>query len=138
MLDVFRTRLANELPAHINRWSDTNDDIDYFTVGYYQSLAEWNTEVDTIHRFFDKRAKYVRDDIMDKFGIDDDSHLYLIKNPTLGGVIVIDTFPVPENSCDLKYFDGYPVTIKAIPNTGFKFAGWTNSSGDTLTPYLDA
>ena len=132
VLDVFRSRLQNELPAHIARWSNTNDDMDYFTVGYYQSLAEWNTEVDTIKLFFDRRDDYVRDDIMNQFGISDDSHLSLIKNPPQGGVILIDTFQVPANACDLIYFDGYPVSLTAIANPGYLFAGWTNSSGDTL------
>ena len=132
VLNVFRSRLQHELPAHIARWSDSNDAIDYFTVGYYKSLAKWNKEVDTIKLFFDKRAKYMRDDIMDQFDIDDYSHLSLEKNPPQGGVIVIDTFKVPENSCDLVYFNEYPVTLKAIANRGYYFAGWKTSSGNTL------
>lgn len=132
VLNFFRARLANELPAHIQRWSHTNDAVDYYTVGYYQSLAEWNTEVDTIKLFFDNRPEYVREHIMDQFDIDDEYELSLVKHPPHGGVLFVDTFKVPENACDLIYFEGYPVTLIAVPKPGYFFSGWTSGSGDTL------
>lgn len=132
LLDIFRSRLHDELPAHIAKWSHSNDTLDYYTVGYYQSRSQWNTEVDTIELFFHNRAGYVREDIMQKFGINNTSELSLVKNPPQGGVILVDTFQVPPNSCDLIYFDGYPVTLRAVPNPGYTFKGWTNSSGNTL------
>ena len=132
ILNVFRSRLNNELPAHIRRWKDTNDEIDYFTVGYYQSLAEWNTEVDTIKLFFDKRARYMREYIMDKFDIDNTSHLSTVKIPPQGGSILIDTFRVSSNPCNLVYFNDYPVTLTAMANPGYAFSGWSTNSGDTL------
>jgi hypothetical protein len=132
VLNVFRSRLHNELPAHITRWEHSNDTLDYYTAGYYHSRAEWNTEVDTIKLFFDNRARYMREFVMQQFSISDTSRLTLAKVPANGGVIEIDTFRVPNNPCDLVYFDGYPVTITAIPNPGFVFSGWISSGGSLM------
>jgi hypothetical protein len=119
VLNVFRNELAFELPDHIARWENSNDTLDYFSVGFYHSLAEWNTEVDTIKLFFDNRAHYMRKYVMQKFGISDTSQLSLVKVPQDGGVVVIDTFCVPANACNLIYFDGYPVTLTARANPGY-------------------
>lgn len=132
VLNHYRTSLNTELPRHIQRWQFTNDTIDYYAVGYYRSVAEWNTEVDTIRRFFNLRAPYVREHIMDELGISDTFHLAISKVPIQGGTVMIDTFAVPNNRCDLVYFEGCPVTLRAIPAPGFRFAGWTTASGDTL------
>lgn len=132
VLDVFRSRLHNELPAHIARWEHSNDTIDYFTVGYYHSRAEWNTEVDTMKLFFHNRQRYMRKFIMQQFGISDTSRLNLAKVPIQGGRIEVDTFRVPSNPCSLVYFDGYPVTIKAVANPGYVFSGWLSSGGSVL------
>lgn len=131
VLNVFRSRLHNELPAHINRWKNSNDTIDYFTQGYYQSRTEWNKEVDTMKIFFDNRAGYMRSFIKSQFGISGTSEITLAKVPSNGGYLKIDTFFVPSNACDLKYFDGYPVTITALAAPGYVFAGWTASGGST-------
>ncbi|MBP6335614.1 MAG: CotH kinase family protein, partial [Bacteroidia bacterium] len=132
VLNVFRTRYHNELPAHITRWKNSNDTMDYFTKGYYQSRAEWNTEVDTIKLFFHNRQKNMRKFIMQQFSIADTSTLTLAKNPVLGGRIEIDTFQVPANPCNLVYFDGYPVVLKAVANPGYIFTGWRSTGGSIL------
>ncbi len=132
VLNVFRNRLQNEMPAHIARWEYSNDTLDYYTAGYYHSLNQWNKEVDTIKLFYDNRANYMRKFIMQQFSIGDTSHLSLVKNPPQGGIVVIDTFKVPSNPCRLVYFDGYPVTLKAIANPGYVFAGWTSGGGNIL------
>lgn len=132
LLGVFRSRVNNELPSHINKWKNSNDTIDYFTVGYYRSLNEWNTEVDTIQQFFDNRARYMRRFIIQQFGISDTSRLAIAKIPQNGGVVFVDTIQVPLNACDLVYFNGYPITISAKANQGYVFSGWTTPSGDTL------
>ncbi|REJ84314.1 MAG: T9SS C-terminal target domain-containing protein [Bacteroidetes bacterium] len=131
VLNMFRGRLQNELPAHILRWKDSNDTLDYYTAGYYKTLAEWHTEVDTIKLFFDNRANHMRKFVMQQFSISDTSRLTLAKIPAQGGVIEIDTFRVPEVHCNLVYFNGYPVTIRAVANPGFVFTGWNSSGGST-------
>ncbi|CAN5454291.1 hypothetical protein BH11BAC1_BH11BAC1_22240 [soil metagenome] len=132
IVDFFRDRLLLEEPAHIQRWEHTNDTIHYYTEGYRHSVAEWNTEIDTIRFFFNNRARYVREDIMNKFGINDTSQLSVNKMPPDGGIVMVDTFLIPENACKLVYFDGYPVTLTALANPGYVFSGWTTAGGDTL------
>lgn len=132
VLNVFRSRLHNELPGHIARWEDSNDTLDYYTAGYYHSRAEWNIEVDTIEYFFDNRAQYMRQFILSQFNISGTSTLSLFKSPPQGGTIQIDGTNVPPNPCDLIYFDGYPITLNAVPGPGYVFSGWTATGGSTL------
>lgn len=132
VLNYYRNVLQTELPRHISRWEHTNDTIDYYTAGYYHSVAEWNTEVDTIRRFFLLRPRYVRGDIMDELGISDTFHISISKVPVQGGTVLIDTFSVPDNHCDLVYFEDCPVTLRAIAAPGYQFSGWSTATGDTL------
>ncbi len=132
IINFFRDRLSFEEPAHIQRWEHTNDTINYYTEGYRHSLADWNAEIDTIRLFFNNRAHYVREDVMQKFGISDTSLLGINKVPQNGGVVLVDTFIIPDNACNLVYFNGYPVMLNAIANPGFVFSGWTTIGGDTL------
>lgn len=132
VIDAFRNRLAFEMPSHIARWGNTNDTIDNWSAGYFQNMAQWNTEVDTIKLFFDNRAHYMRDYIMQQFGIGDTSELTMNVIPPAGGIVFVDSFEVPANPCHLVYFNGYAATLTAQPNSGYTFTGWTTAGGDTL------
>ncbi len=130
--DAFRNRLTFEMPNHIGKWKDSNDTMIYWTQGYFKNMAEWNLKVDTIKIFFEHRAPYMRTFIMQQFGINDTSELTINKVPADGGIVFIDTFEVPDNHCNLVYFNGYATQLTAVANPGYTFAGWTTAGGDTL------
>jgi hypothetical protein len=128
-----RDRLTFEMPDHIKKWEWSNENLQgYYTQGYFHNMARWNEEVDTIRLFFNERAHYMKKFIMQKFSITDTSELVVNKIPLEGGIVSIDSFPVPENVCKLVYFNGYSVRLTATPNAGYTFSGWTTSTGDTL------
>ncbi|MEO8087490.1 MAG: CotH kinase family protein [Bacteroidota bacterium] len=132
IINAFESRLTFEMPAHINKWQFTNDTIVNWSQGYFHSMAQWNTEVDSIRLFFDGRAPYMRTYIMQQFGIGDTSQISINVIPPAGGTVYIDSFPVPDNTCELVYFNGFSSTLTAHANTGYVFSGWTSAGGDTL------
>ncbi len=132
IISAFRNRLTFEMPNHIAKWQYSNDTITNWSTGYFHNMTQWNTEVDTIQLFFDNRAHYMREYIMQQFGITDTSQLSVNTIPPVGGVVYVDSFPLPDNACNLIYFNGYNTTLTAQPNTGYTFSGWTSAGGNTL------
>ncbi len=132
VINGFQNRLTYEMPNHIDKWQFSNDTINNWSRGYFHNMSEWITELDSIRMFFNGRAYFVRSHIMQQFGINDTSQLILNKIPQGGGIVYVDSFPVPDNACNLIYFNGFSARLTARPNTGYHFSGWTSAGGDTL------
>jgi hypothetical protein len=116
------------IEQHIKRWN------------YPRSLGAWRSHVRLMQDFARQRPSYVREHIMEHFGLDDtlqvtlnvdgDNHAGYIRinetdiHPKTRGVST-DTWP-----WNGIYFKEIPVTVTAVPSKGYRFSKWKGLHGD--------
>jgi len=126
-LDAAQAEIAAEIPEHIARW------------GFPVSETAWNNDFDLMRSFTELRPAVQRNQIVDFFDLSGTAELTV--NPPAEGQGHIRVNTVTVGKADLPwtgtYFQGVPVTIKAIPEDGYVFAGWDLQSGNDDTLVLD-
>lgn len=106
-----------------------------FNGGVYTADTFWEN-IGVIDEFYEKRADYVVPDFADALGLSGETGEVTLQADA-GGTIRLNTI-----SPDLKdgewrgaYFTDYPVTATAVPEKGYRFAGWQGtyeSDGETI------
>ncbi|MFW5737405.1 MAG: CotH kinase family protein [Spirochaetota bacterium] len=117
-------RIEPEMSHHIARW------------GYPDSLDSWRSQVDYHMHYARRRPEIQREHIRDYFAergipIDEPASL-TIAVPADGGVIRVNSIvldgstsrALPGREWSGLYFGGVPVEIEAVPEEGYRFAGW--------------
>ncbi len=120
MIDWFRAGIASEMPAHIARW------------GAPASIATWDGYINGLRSFGDVRAGYMRDHLNNYLGSPGTANLSL--HITGGGDILAAGVKIPGSGYSGPYFKTVPMTIEAVPQSGWKFVQWLET-GET-TPLL--
>ncbi len=109
-IDKHEERLEGEIERHLNRWR--------------LSKKTWETQVDIMREFGEKRQAYVREHLREKFEL---GELNLLKlSSTAGGKIVLNNNIKVKSKKDFSgwYFADVPVHIEAKPRLGYRFVGW--------------
>ena len=132
VVDAMRGELQPAMDEHIRRWRTNGD-----------SVADWQSRVGAVRDFVNQRAGYVRQHFTSTFGLGASSQLTVnVSNPGAGAIRVnrltvnsqlpgVGAAPYPWTG---TYFNTVPVTLEAIPATGWMFAGWSGAaSGSTPT-----
>ncbi|MEM6321451.1 MAG: CotH kinase family protein [Bacteroidota bacterium] len=106
----------------------------------WENLWTWNEDVDVLRTFAEGRTAAVRNHFIGSFSeIDENVSVTLDALPRNGGVIKINTVTTKEAALPWTgtYFDGVEIPLQAIPNPGFRFAGWSaNVTGDAKTSVI--
>ena len=122
--DSLKSNIASEIPEHINRWKD-NVCIDGTCV---QTISEWEETFNVIQEFANNRPGSTRENFMNKFNI---SGVYELSTEAMNGHIEINNVPMPSGIFTGIYFKSVPIQLTAIPDLGYKFAGWSGASIST-------
>lgn len=111
-----RDEINAVMNLHFNKWGGT--------------YSAWTTEINNILAFNNARKGFARDHIQAEFNLTKQVDVELDVMPAGSGKIKIST--VTPDSLPWKgvYFDGVPVKITAMPNTGYTFTHWTSNTGE--------
>lgn len=120
VLDDMQSAIADAMPDHIARWR-TNDD----------SIDSWQQAINDMRLFAQERPDYLRQHIIDYFELPGVYRLSLQTDSTMGhirvnAIDIVSGTPGVENPDTWSglYFQGIPITLTAIPDSGFEFVGW--------------
>ena len=108
-IDKMYQYLLAEIPRHIERWN-----LDF---------EVWQHHVRIMHTFAAERPKYVRMQLMDFFPTGSQQTLN-VQASTGGTIYINNTVEVRTKKISTKYFENYPITIRAVADYGYRFSHW--------------
>ncbi|RPI02608.1 MAG: hypothetical protein EHM64_13660, partial [Ignavibacteriae bacterium] len=123
IIDSLIEVIGTEIPAEVAKWNNT--------------VALWNTNVESVRSFASQRPSILRQQIQTYFGLSGQANLSI--NISGGGKVLVNTVTIGSSPWSGKYFCGIPVTVTALPDPGYQFAGWGSNSqiaNKTLTVNL--
>jgi len=120
IIDEMQAAINPEMSEHIDRWRVMEDSMDV-----------WEKNVGIMRTFVSQRPVYVRLHILDYFNLTGTADITLRADSSKGHIrinsidITTDTPGVMSaDEWSGTYFEGVPISLSAIPNPGFQFAGW--------------
>jgi hypothetical protein len=105
-------RLANELRADIP-----------YELASWPHAGSWEDHVQYLREFAERRPDALRQNMVDGFGLAGTDALTFNAPATGRGSVAVNGLLVPEYWRGI-YFRGTTVDITAVPQPGFRFAGW--------------
>jgi len=129
-IDQFSRLLEPEMAEHIRRWRAPG------------SLTEWRSHLQALHTYASNRPAAVRQHLQTRFGLGTSVILRLGVDRPSAGAVQLNSLTI-TNAAETPfmgdYFRNHPVTLRALPNPGFRFAGWeglpaADSAEATLIP----
>lgn len=133
--EPMRQQLLPELARQYGRWADT------ISTPASQLINDLINTHDYHNYLFSIRSPYVWEHTKSAFSLVDTTTIVLQSNPPGGGYIKINTITPQNLPWSGVYYNGNPVTIRAIANPGYTFQNWssvgTNVSGNQITKELN-
>ena len=120
-INKFKSVIEAEIPFHKTKWG--------------QSPNEWNGFVDDLIFFAQNRLEPLRNFYVDYFNLSGMSNINLNVSPQGQGKIVVNKLKVKNYPWTGVYFNDVPITLKAEPEPGFHFLGWTGLTGADSSTY---
>jgi uncharacterized repeat protein (TIGR02543 family) len=109
-----------DLPPYLNRWAIMGG-----------SLDAWEANVQVMRDFAISRPNFLRQHIIDRFGLSGTAELTIIHDRSQGSVQInsIELSKKTPGIDDVEnwtgvYFEGIPIKLSATPKPGYEFAGW--------------
>lgn len=93
-------------------------------------LSEWDLDLSYADSFFVKRPEYMLEALRKEFDLCGTvENVSLTTNDTEAGQIYINTIEadVSDGAWSGQYFTDYPISVTAVANLGYRFAGWSGS-----------
>ena len=146
-IDEMAAVIRSEIPSHLERWSWAAIQERGFGFPHKEedeplNLEHWERNVEVMRAFARDRPAQFREQLMDHFGFENGTAEVgiTIQNADKGQVVV-NTLTVPSDSWSGIYYQDLPITIRAVPNEGATFTGWSGAvTGDAaeMTVTLNA
>lgn len=126
--DDFFNQTVVEMHNEYQRWGDPNN-INGQLNDFYNSHLTMQSQVSL-------RSEQVRNHIQGNFNLPNQVDLVLDVHPAGAGKIHISTIEPSDYPWNGIYFNGVPIKIEAIANSGYNFANW--GSNGLVTDLLNA
>ncbi|MDF1699425.1 MAG: CotH kinase family protein [Saprospiraceae bacterium] len=120
--------IDQEIPYHVDRWAGTTSNYG----NGLTSLAYWEGEVSELIDFANGRPNILLNDLKNRFSLDETSLLGTINFPSETGSITINDLPIPSSIWQGNYFQNMPFQLKAHPEVGQDFLGWSPATNEQL------
>jgi len=121
-LDSVKNNIAKHIPKHRKRWD---------------RLHGWNNEINKIKEFNNKRYTHARNHLKTQFNLLNAKNFIIGISPKNTGKIKINSLLITDEAWTGQYFPDIPIEIKAIPNQGYTFVGWTEIPDSRSTVNID-
>ncbi|MBP6335534.1 MAG: CotH kinase family protein [Bacteroidia bacterium] len=128
-LDYYYQILEPEMPEHIARWRTPSN------------MANWDQAMNNFRVFGQDRPFYQFEHLRTRFGITDNHQLEMDVNDRIMGIVQVNTLRIDPSLHGVhstvypwtgSYFENVPVTISALPYSGYRFVEWMET-GETAT-----
>jgi len=116
-IDALAAIIEPDIPQEMARWSSE----------WGGSLEEWLANVQELRDFAEQRPGFVREHLVEKFGLTGVASL-TIEAPSGEGSVQVNSILPTTYPWRGTYFQDVPVTLHAEPGPGYKFAGWSDPS----------
>lgn len=113
-IDSIKTLLQSEIPRHQLRWRD--------------SARNWAQNVQNLKQFATYRPNFVKTHLISKFNLNGIARLSLQVIPPNSGIVRLNSLRLTNFPWQGDYFQKIPIQVTAIPNLGFRFVGWSDTS----------
>jgi hypothetical protein len=122
LINEMAGNIADEIPLHRERWN---------------TLPDWEENVELMRRFAENRPEYARMHIREKFNISNEITATLNVADPAHGYVRINTIDIKETTPGVsvnpypwkgEYFQDIPITATAMPKPGYKFNSWSGAS----------
>ncbi|HEX9974687.1 MAG TPA: CotH kinase family protein, partial [bacterium] len=113
-IDAMKARLEPEIQRHRMKWT--------------QSIPNWYQNVQVLKQFANYRGGYLKAHLLTKFQLKGTARVTLNISPQEGGKLKLNSLTLPQFPWQGDYFKEIPIQIEAIPNDGYHFIGWSDSS----------
>jgi len=135
ILDSLKADLFDEMPNHIKRWNFGQPLWGDLPI---PDLNTWESEVEIMRTFAEKRPLFVRRHIIFHFGLSGASEISVnVVQPGSGKIFINDVAITDENFQEL-YFNDVPIRVKAIANPGFVFDSWQGMYNGTESEFVSS
>lgn len=139
-INELRNRIFPEMQEFIDRWSPTNEHLlSYHPV---HSSSTWEENIGVMETFAQHRPYWTRNHIQNRFETGDQINLVLGISNRTEGYIELNSILIKEGTDGINssspypwsgvYFEAVPITLKAIPEPGYKFSHWSGEIYDTI------
>ncbi|MFC1550950.1 CotH kinase family protein [Candidatus Latescibacterota bacterium] len=115
--------LALEMPNHIARWKD-------FQAGkieLIESMDDWNSNITLVEDFAEQRPTIMSTHLIEEFNLSGTANVSLAVSSPEAGQIQINSIIPEELPWSGIFFQDVPIQLTALPNLGYRFAGWTGA-----------
>ena len=129
VIDSLKAPLNPVIEEHIGRWQN------------HLSRGHWENRVRDMHRYAEDRPGYLRSHMRHHFEIGDETELTVDVSDQQAGYIRVNTIDIIPSTPGVNsspypwsgtYFSEVPVTLTAVPFTGYEFTHWSTTAGDSI------
>ena len=113
-IDALMAAIASEVPLDQSRWR--------------LNASSMNNHLNSIKTYGRNRASQMQQEIEEFFGLR--GAVDVAVSAAGSGDVLIDNLPVLNGSAAFKAYPSVPITVKAVPNPGAVFEGWSDGVAD--------
>lgn len=129
MIDSFEALYEPDMGLHLRRWNKLENSID-----------QWHKNVDGLRDFANARPEFQRQHIIEAFDL---SGIYALSVHTnqIGGYVKVNTIDILDDTPGVDdasswtgvYFNDVPITLRAIPFSGYEFSHWEGLGNEHIS-----